>query len=46
MYIFGLGGRVVKHSAARAKGQWFNSPVARAYLKFNSRVSTLADKRC
>ena len=29
------GGRVVKHSAAGAKGPWFNSPVARAFLIFN-----------
>ena len=32
----GLGGLVVIHSAASAKGPVFNSLVARAYLRFNS----------
>ena len=40
------GGLVVLHSAASAKGPGFNSPVARAYLRFNSRASTLAVKQC
>ena len=42
----GLGGLVVTHSAAGAKGPGFNSPVARAYLRFNSRASTLTGKQC
>ena len=33
---------VVTHSAAGAKGPRFNTPVARAYLRFNSPASTLA----
>ena len=41
----GLGGLVVIHSAASVKGSGFNSPVARAYLRFNSRTSTLAGKQ-
>ena len=36
---------MVIHSAAGAKGPAFNSPVARAYLTFNSRASTLAGKQ-
>ena len=36
----GLGGLVVIHSAASAKGPGFNSTVARTYLRFNSRAST------
>ena len=42
----GLGDLVVTHSAAGAKGPGFNSRVARAYLRFNSRPSTLAGKQC
>ena len=45
----GLGGLVVTHSAAGArgaKGPEFNAPVAWAYLSFNSRTSTLAGKQC
>ena len=34
-----------KHSAAGAKDPEFNSPVARAYLRFNSRASKLAGKQ-
>ena len=41
-----LGGLVVTHSAAGAKGPWFNFTVARAYLRFNSWASTLAGKQC
>ena len=37
---------MVIHSAARAKGPGFSSPVARAYLRFNFRPSTLAGKQC
>ena len=37
---------MVIHLAASAKGLGFNSPVAQAYLRFNSRASTLADKHC
>ena len=37
---------MVIHTAASAKGPGFNSPVARAYLRFNSRASTLASKQC
>ena len=33
---------MVTHSAAGAKGPGFNSPIARAYLRFNFRASTLA----
>ena len=40
--IIGQGGLVVMHSAASAKGPGFNSPVARAYLRFISWASTLA----
>ena len=43
IYIYGLGGLVVTHSAAGVMGPGFNSPVARAYLRVNSRASTLAD---
>ena len=43
MLLGGLGGVMVTHSAA---GPGFNFPVARAYLRFNSRASTLADKQC
>ena len=43
--ICGLGGRAVIHSAASAKGQGFNSPVTRVYLRFNSRASTLTGKQ-
>ena len=32
----GLGGLMVTHSAAGAKGPWFDSPVDRAHLIFNS----------
>ena len=42
----GLGGQVVIHSAASAQGPGFNSPVGRAYLRFNSRASTLAGRQC
>ena len=42
----GLCGLVVIRPAASAKGPWFNSPVARTYLRFNSRTSTPAGKRC
>ena len=42
----GLGDLVVIHSTASAKGPGFNSPVARTYLRFNSRASTLASKKC
>ena len=34
------------YMAAGAKGPDFNSPVARAYLRFNSRASTRAGKQC
>ena len=46
MYMGGLGGLVVIHSAAGAKGPGFNSPVARAYLTFNSQTSTLGGNEC
>ena len=51
MYIYiyicrGLDGLVITHSDAGAKGPGFNSEVARAYLRFNSRASTLAGKQC
>ena len=42
----GLGGLVVIHSAASANGPGSNSSIARAYLRFNSRASTLAGKQC
>ena len=42
---FGRGRLVVTHSAAGAEGPGFNSPVARAYLRFNSRASTPAGKQ-
>ena len=39
-------GLVVIHSAASAKGPGLDQfPVARAYLRFNSRASTLAGKQ-
>ena len=41
-----FGGLVVMHSAASAKGLGFNSQVTRAYLRFNSRASTLAGTQC
>ena len=41
-----LGGLVVIHSAAGVNGPGFNSPVTRAYLRFNSQASTLAGKQC
>ena len=44
IYIY-IGGLVVAHWAAGAKGTGFNSPVARAYLRFNFRASTLAGKQ-
>ena len=37
---------MVIHSAAGARCPGFNSPVARAYLRLNSRASTLAGKQC
>ena len=37
---------MVIHLAASVKGPGFNSPIARAYLRFNSRASTLAVKQC
>ena len=37
---------MVIHSHAGVKGPGFNSPVARAYSRFNSRASTLAGKPC
>ena len=37
-------GDLVAHSAASAKGPGFNSLVARAYMRFNSRASALARK--
>ena len=40
VYFRGLGGLVVTNSAAGAKGPRFNSPVARSYLRFNSRACT------
>ena len=42
----GLGGLVVTHSAAGAKGPGFNSPVVRENLIFNSWASTLVGKQC
>ena len=42
----GFGDLVVTHSAAGTKGSKFNSPVARAYFRFNSQASTLAGKQC
>ena len=42
----GLLDLVVIHSAASAKGPGVNFPVARAYLRFNYRASTLAGKQC
>ena len=36
------GGLVVTHSAAGTNGPGFNSSIARAYLRFNYRASTLA----
>ena len=42
----GLDGLVVIHSAASANGPGVDLPVARAYLRFNSRASTLAGKQC
>ena len=44
--IRSLGGPMVIHSAASTNGPGFNSPVARAYLIFNYRASTLADNQC
>ena len=44
--ITDLDGPVVTHSTAGVKGPGFNSPVARAYLRFNFRPSTLAGKQC
>ena len=44
--LVGLGGLVVTHSTAGAKGPGFNSAVTRAYLRFNSRASTLAGRQC
>ena len=41
-----LGGLVIIPSASGAKGPGFNSPVTRAYLRFNSWASTLAVKQC
>ena len=49
IYIYthiGIGGLLVIHSAAGAKGPGFNSPVARAYFRFNSQASTLAGQQC
>ena len=43
--LTGLGGLVVIHSAASAKGPGFNSPIFRAYLRFNSRASKLTGKQ-
>ena len=40
-----LCGPMVTHSAAGAKGPGFNSPVARAYLRFISRASILEGKQ-
>ena len=37
---------MVIHSGAGAKGPGFDSPVARAYLRFNSQASALAGKQC
>ena len=37
---------MIIHSAAGAMGSVFNSPVAGAYLSFNSRASTPAGKQC
>ena len=37
---------MVTHSAAGAMGPGFNFPVARTYLRFNYRASTLAGKQC
>ena len=39
-------GVMVTNSAADAKGPRFNSSVARTYLGFNSRASTLTGKQC
>ena len=36
---------MVIQSTASAKGSGFNSPVARAYLRFNPRASTLTGKQ-
>ena len=44
--ISGLGCPLVKHSDASAMGSGFNFPVARAYLRFTSRASTLTGKQC
>ena len=46
LYLEALVDPVVIHSAASAKGPWFNFPVARVYLRFNYRASTLADRQC
>ena len=43
---WGLGCLVVIHSAADARGPGFNSLVAQAYMRNNSRASILADKQC
>ena len=44
--VLGLVDLVVIHSAAGAKGPVFKFPVARAYLIFIYRASTLAGKQC
>ena len=41
-----LAGLVVTHSTAGVNDLGFNCPVARTYLRFNSRASTLASKQC
>ena len=42
----GLVGLVVTLLAVGEKGSGFNSSVARAHLRFNSRACKLADKQC
>ena len=44
--ISGLGCPLAKYSAASAMGSGFNFPVARAYLRFTARASTLTGKQC